>query len=75
MTEFEGGPSTAISSAVPAHFFMGHAGARIVLPDVPPTIVTPPGRVTRVVDRVMFVVPTVPQISVDSFVSTLPISG
>lgn len=58
-------------TAVLAMFFVGQAGARIVLPGVPPTIVTPPGRVTRVVDRAMFVVPTVPQMTADSIDTSL----
>lgn len=73
MRVLEGDPSTAISIADPAIHFVGHEGARIVLPGVPLTTVTPPGRVTREVDRVMFVVPSVPHITAELFDSKFPI--
>ena len=68
-------PDATVEDTIPIRLLVKRINTEVILPSMPPAVIAPPKHMAQTISQMVFIIPDIPRVATNSFISALPVSS
>ena len=68
-------PDATVEDTIPIRLLVKRINTEVILPNMPPAVIAPPKHMAQTISQMVFIIPDIPRVATNSFISALPVSS